>query len=183
MEGTLVLESSEAVARMRSGDPDAFAEVVESDKTLIVRYLYRLTGDHETARDLAQDTFVQAYKAIPRTSPDLSLKPWLYRIATNNALQHRRRKRLLSFVPFGDDSKDESLKGPGVDLAESAAVQEALLKVPEKLRVCMVLHHIDGFKYREIAGMLGISEDASRMRVARGSEEFRRRYAAEGDER
>jgi RNA polymerase sigma-70 factor (ECF subfamily) len=59
---------------------------------------------------------------------------------------------------------------------ETAAVHDALLKVPEKLRVCMVLHYVDGFKHREIAAMLGISEDAVRMRVARGSGQFRKLY-------
>ncbi len=62
-------------------------------------------------------------------------------------------------------------------------MQEALLEVPEKLRACMVLHFVGGFKYREIADTLGISEDAVRMRVARGSEGFRRAYRAGGDAR
>jgi RNA polymerase sigma factor (sigma-70 family) len=75
---------------------------------------------------------------------------------------------------------------PNIDInteqkaSEVAAVHEALLKVPEKLRVCMVLHFVDGFKHREIAQMLGISEDAVRMRVARGSQEFRKLYSTTG---
>ena len=179
MERVLVVDSSEAVFRVRAGDTEAFGGIVECFQSPIIRYLCGLTGDAELARDLAQDTFVQAFKSLSKTTRDLPLKAWLYRIATNNALQHRRRAKRVSFVPLSDN--------PGEDAAESAidtaAAQEALLKVPEKLRACMVLHFIDGFKYREIAETLGISEDAVRMRVARGSEAFRGFYRAEGDER
>lgn len=180
MKGTAVLESADAVARVRAGDVEAFAEIVERYQTPIVGYLYRLTGDHETAKDLAQDTFVRAYSGLSRTTTALPFRAWLYRIATNNALQYRRRKRIVSFLPFNGDP------GPGIgttrDGTESVAVQDILMRLPDKLRTCMVLHFMDGFKYREIAETLGISEDAVRMRVARGSEEFRKLYsAAEGD--
>ena len=179
------MENQDAVSRVRAGDTEAFAQIVEQFQLPIIRYLYRMTGDDELARDLAQDTFVQAYKGLAKTTPDLPLKTWLYRIATNNALQHRRRKRLISFLPFNadTDSKEDMAQAGDAD-TDRLAVVESLLKIPEKLRVCMVLHFIDGFKYREIAETLGISEDAVRMRVARGSDEFRRLYgAAGGDER
>ena len=177
MKGTLVLDTAEAVERVRAGDTGAYGEIVEAYQTAVIRYLYRLTGDYETAKDLAQDTFIQAYRALPKTTPDLTLRTWLYRIAINNALHHRRKKRTVSFVPLED--------GPGSEIAlesdigspvDAMAVQEALLRVPEKLRACMVLHYTDGFKYREITETLGISEDAVRMGVARGSDEFRKVY-------
>ena len=176
------MDNSDAVSRMRAGDMQAFKQMVQQFQSPIVRYLYGLTGDQELARDLAQDTFVQAYQSLARMKPDLSFKAWLYRIATNNALQHHRRKALVSFVQL-DESQGKGAGGDTADkVAEAAAVHEALLKVPQKLRVCMVLHFVHGFKHREIAEMLGISEDAARMRVARGSEEFRRLYSASGGE-
>ncbi len=172
------MEEPEAVSRMRAGDVRAFAEMVREFQAPIVRYLFRLTGDEELARDLAQDTFVQAYGSLVRTRPGLSLKAWLYRIATNNALRHFRRKALLSFEPFDEGRHGDAGSDTAQEAADREAVRQALLKVPEKLRVCVVLHFIDGFKHREIAEMLGISEDAARMRVTRGSEEFRRQYVA-----
>ncbi len=174
------MENPDVVARARKGDRGAFGEIVEVFQAPIVRYLYRLTGEIELARDLGQDTFVQAFEGLARTTQDLPFKTWLYRIATNNALQHRRRRKLLSFVPLGDEGQQNNLKYEQ-DLSGTAAVQEALLKVPPKLRVCMVLHMVDGFRYREIAETLGISIDAVRMRVARGSVEFRKHYGG-GDE-
>ena len=180
MNKTLLLDCSEAVARVRAGDAEAFAVIVEQFQSPIVNYLFRLTGDVELARDLAQETFIHAYKGLTGNRPVCSFRPWLYRIATNTALQHLRRQARVPFVPLDD----RRVPGRGLDPADedvnTAAVHEALLRVPEKLRVCVVLHFVDGFKHREIAGMLGISEDAARMRVNRGCAEFRRVYRASG---
>ena len=150
----------------------------------IVGYLRRLTGDHEGAQDLAQDTFVQAYKSILKTSSELSLKAWLYKIATNNARQFHRRRRLLSFIPLsGEEHSETPETGPSSRVVERMTIEEALLKVPHDRRVCMALHFVEGLKYREIADIVGVSEEAVRKRVARGSQDFRREYRGlSGDE-
>ena len=80
-----MLDDTQVIAQVRTGQTDAFGHIVERYQLPIVRYLTRLTGNIETARDLAQDTFLQAYKSILKTKSELSLKAWLYRIATNNA--------------------------------------------------------------------------------------------------
>jgi RNA polymerase sigma-70 factor (ECF subfamily) len=174
----MVLEEAVVIAQVRSGNSDAFAGIVEHFQSPIQRYLYRFTGDYELAKDLTQDTFIQAYKSILKTNSGLSLKAWLYRIATNNAYQYYRRKRLISFIPFSGLKKEieSSIADYAVDTTETMAIQEALVKVPEEQRTCLVLHLIEGFKYREIADTLGISEDAVRMRVARAKEAFQRSY-------
>jgi RNA polymerase sigma-70 factor, ECF subfamily len=149
-------------------------------QSAIIHYLYHLTGDSELARDLAQDTFLQAYKSLPKTIRDLPLKNWLYRIATNNAIGYHRRKTILSFIPW-EDNRRPHIEGDTLQqVSEAADVRAALLKLPEKLRVCLVLHLVDGFKHREIALVLGISEDAIRKRVTRGIETFRKLYSSPG---
>jgi RNA polymerase sigma-70 factor (ECF subfamily) len=173
------LEAISVIAMIRAGSVDAFAEIVEHYQVPIVRYLYRLTGDQETAQDLAQETFIQAYKGILKTKSELRLKAWLYRIATNNAWQYHRRRKLLSFVSFDEFRKPGT---PNVDdqsekMVEEMAIQEALCKVPPEQRVCLVLHFVEGFKYREIAETLGISEDAVRKRVSKGKQIFQRLYS------
>ena len=140
----------------------------------------RLTGDGETARDLVQKTFVDAHRGILSNDSDLALKAWLYRIATNNALQHLRRKRLIDFIPFSglSEAVASRLRAPSADPDERLAVEQALLKVPTDQRTPMVLHFVEGFRYREIAELLQISEEAVRKRVARGSQRFREAYKA-----
>ena len=179
------MDEARAVAQIREGDNDAFDEIMARYKTPLLRYLSRLTGDGELARDLTQKTFLDAYKGILATGEDLSLKAWLYRIATNNALQQRRRNNVLSFIPFSrlGDAITGRLRAPAAPLDEKLAVEEALLRVPADQRTPMVLHFVEGFRYREIAELLGISEDAVRKRVARGSQLFRSEYreASEGE--
>lgn len=94
------LDDAQAIALVRSGETDAFATIIETYQTRIVRYLYRLTGDRDEAEDLAQDTFLQAYQSILKTTSELSLSAWLYRIAMNNANRRWRRRKLISFIPL-----------------------------------------------------------------------------------
>ena len=175
-----MLDETQVLARVRNGNNTAFSEIMEYYHMPIQRYLFRLTGDFDTAKDLTQDTFLQAYKNILKTNNNISLKAWLYRIATNNAWQNSRRKKLLSVLTFKSHREPaaNSENQPGID--ESIAIQETLRKIPAKFRVCMVLHFIEGFKYREIAETIGITEEAVRKRVARGSDEFRKLYDSGG---
>jgi RNA polymerase sigma factor (sigma-70 family) len=176
------LEEAYVISQVRAGKADAFAEIVTHYEVPILRYLYRLTGDHEVAQDLTQDTFIKAYKGILKTKNDISFRAWLYRIATNNALQFRRRKRLLSFIPFtrSEEMNIPSAEDSAVRTDDRMIIEEVLLKVPQEQRICMVLHFVEGLKYREVAEIVGISEDAVRMRVARGRHAFLKIYNEKG---
>ncbi len=181
-----MLNEAQVIAQVRTGRTDAFGEIIEHYQAPILRYLLRLTGSHEVAEDLAQETFLSAYRGILKTKSDLSFKAWLYKIATNNARQYHRRRRILSFLPLPErESADE----PGGDtlsesVGERLTVQQAMLNVPQDRRACMVLHFVEGLKYREIAEIVGTSEEAVRKRIARGSKDFREAYGglSEGDE-
>ena len=175
------MDEAEVVALVRNGNAQAFGKIVEYYHASIHRYHYRLTGNYDLADDLAQDTFIQAYENMIKTDSKLSLRAWLYKIAENNARQYYRRKKLVAFIRFSSGDADDIPAGNWIDeTSRSLAIKEAMLKVPYKNRVCMVLHFLEGFKYREIAETLGISKEAVRKRVARGSLEFRRHYSGEG---
>jgi RNA polymerase sigma-70 factor (ECF subfamily) len=171
-------EASTLLNDLRTGNPDSFEKVVEQYQRPIIRYLYRLTGDYQVAQDLAQDTFFNAYKNIHKTDPDLKLGAWLYRIATNNALQYHRRKKILGFIPFEAIGKSGT-KGNGAhpeDPVEDMAIRDTLSKIPYQQRVCLVLYYIEGYKCREIADALEVSEAAVRKRISRAVKSFRRIY-------
>ncbi|UCE97423.1 MAG: RNA polymerase sigma factor [Dehalococcoidia bacterium] len=174
------MDEVQVVSLVRNGNTEAFADIVDQYQFPISRYIKRLTGDDEVTKDLAQDTFLNAYEGILKTDSELSLKAWLYRIATNNVLQYKRRKRLISFIPFVEYKKQDNLSVDTKDLDNRMQIEEVFLKVPDSQRVCLALHYIEGFHYREIANILGISEDAVRMRVVRGSKEFQRLYKQGG---
>ncbi len=182
MEEAAVLDDTALTALVLSGDRQAFAGIVTRYEIPLQRYLYRLTGDYELSRDLAQDTFIRAYGFLRGSDFVIrdSLRSWLYRIAVNNARKYFRRKKLIAFIPFLKSSDGARM----VDETEnSLRIEEVLLKLNRAQRECLVLHFAEGFKYREIAGILGISEEAVRKRVARGSREFRRLYSSDGEVR
>jgi len=159
------------VTDLRAGKPDAFRDIVDRYQRQILRYLYRLTGELELAKDLTQDTFVQAFESIPKTDPDLplQLRPWLFRVATNKAMQHYRRRKIVHFIPFAH-SRDVDIsdsRDPSEEIIERLSVEDALCQVAVQQRTCLVLHFVEGFKYREIAQTLGISEDAVCRKDAR----------------
>lgn len=168
-------DEAQVISMVRAGNTDAFTDVVECYQGSIIRYLHRLTGEYEVALDLAQDTFVRAYQGILKTDAELSLKPWLYKIATNLARQHHRRKRILSFVPLAH-VKEPKASSATDNVDERLVIGEALRKVPAEQRRCIVLHFVERLNYREIGEILGTSEDAVRKRVVRGCEKFRQAY-------
>jgi len=167
------------VERLRARDAQAFRSLIERLQQPIAGYLHRLVGDREVALDLTQDTFVQVYKEIGKTSEDLSLDAWIYRIATNYGLRYLNRKRLKQFVRLENrEDFDESLAvaGPEDQIETRILVNQALSKMKPGDAAILQLHYGDGFTYEEIGQVMGMSSDAVRKRVARSVEKFRRLY-------
>jgi RNA polymerase sigma-70 factor (ECF subfamily) len=165
------------VARARAGDQAAFGQIFDQYQTPLVNYLYRVVGDWELAADLAQDTFLKAYQALARTEETLQLGSWLYRIATNTALDALRRRKRITWVPFLTDMEPVA---PGSDPASSVPtedlVRQALQAVPVDQRIPLVLHLHQGLSYKEIAELLGIAPNLVAVRVFRARERFIKIY-------
>jgi RNA polymerase sigma-70 factor, ECF subfamily len=132
----------------------------------------------EKASDLTQDTFLKAFQKIDGIRSEQAFKAWLYRIATHTVYSYWRRARLKMFISLdgANPSVEQTISDPKENVEEKVAVRLALLEVPRRQRECMVLHLVGGFKYREIAKTMGISEDAVRMRITRKKEIFRDAY-------
>src|SRR6202163_384629 len=90
----------QVVERLRAGDTQTFCSLIERLQQPLTGYLHRLVGDREVALDLAQDTFLQVYKEIGKTTGELKLDAWIYRIATNFGLRYLNRQRLKQFIRF-----------------------------------------------------------------------------------
>ncbi len=89
------------IQAVRAGNAEAFELVVREFQPRLYRFIYGMVGDAEVARDLTQDTFLSAYRALPETSEDLNLTGWLFQIARNHARSHWRRGKLFAWLPFG----------------------------------------------------------------------------------
>ncbi len=162
------------VIRAQGGDAAAFAEIFERYQHRIINYIYGLVHDRELANDLAQESFLKAYRALPRMGSDLRLAPWLYRIAGNTAFSALRRRRLIRWLPLLNDG----IMTPDIDgdVAEAEAVHRALAKLPAKYAAPLLLHSHEGLSCNEIAEILGISAGAVKTRLFRAREAFRTAY-------
>ena len=169
----------QGVERLRERDAQAFRSLIDRLQQPITGYLHRLVGDREVALDLAQDTFVQVYKEIDKTSGELALDAWIYRIATNYGLRYLNRKRLRQFVQLESrENFDESLAvaGPEDQTETRILIEQALGIMKPKDAAVLQIHYGNGFTYEEIGQVMEISSEAVRKRVARSVEKFRKVY-------
>jgi RNA polymerase sigma-70 factor, ECF subfamily len=169
------------VASAQAGDRSAFATLFLQFNARICTYLAQLIGDNDVGRDLAQDTFVAVWRALPEMRDTTRFVPWLYRIATNTARSHQRHARIVHWLPWSSSSPSAELpslttSGPEQHAGESELVMLALSQLAPQHRTCLLLQIEAGFSQREIAGMLDISEKAVSAYVSRGREQFRREY-------
>lgn len=174
-----MLTDVQVVERLRARDAQAFRSLIEQIQQPVTGYLHRLVGDREVALDLAQDTFLQVYKEIGKTSGDLVLEAWIYRIATNYGLRYLNRKRLKQFVGLeAREMYDGGLAaaGPEGQVETRILVQQALGMLKPKDAAVLQLHYGNDFTYEEIGEVFGISSEAVRKRVARSVEKFRAVY-------
>ena len=171
---TLVMEKQQTIDLLRCGDGKAWEDIVLEYQAPLSRYLYNMVRDKELARDLTQDTFIEAYRGVSNTKGELKLKSWLYRIATNNAIQVLRRRKIISWTTWTEEKHDRKETGNiEDDFAKREIVRIVLDKLPEKYRAVLLLHDYQGFKCHEIGGILNISLDAAKKRLARGRCMFR----------
>lgn len=171
-----VVDEGDLVAQARAGDPSAFEQLYERYHMPILNYLHRMVGDRTVAEDLAQDAFVKAYRALPDTRPDLAFKAWLYRIATNTAISHARRKKIVQWIPFApsqDHATDESVEG---SVTRRYDVEKTLAKLPEHYVAVLLLRHYQGLSVAETAAALDITETACKLRLFRARKAFAAAY-------
>jgi RNA polymerase sigma-70 factor (ECF subfamily) len=144
-------------------------------------YIRRLCGDSELADDLLQETFVKAYRALPRTRPDLSPRPWLYKIATNmvrSTLRLTQWKRVLPFSikPPEEQPDNQTMEN---DYAEAELVERALATIKPEYAAPLLLHWREGFSIEEAGVILGLSKENLKKRLYRAKKAFGEAYTRE----
>jgi RNA polymerase sigma-70 factor (ECF subfamily) len=179
--------------RLKSGDVIAFNRLVEERHGDIYALLYRLTEDPEEARDLTQETFLQAFRNIAGFRSEADLRTWLYRIAVNQARnrwrlwKRRRRDRTVSLdAPVGDEGSaplsavltDEGTRDPeqqALARERERALRAALSTLSRSYREVIILRDIEGLSYEEVAQALDMNIGTVKSRLSRGRDELRRR--------
>jgi RNA polymerase sigma factor (sigma-70 family) len=175
--GTVAKTDRELVEASRRGEHVAFGQLVERYQAAVCAVSYSSTGDWSLSEDVAQDTFLVAWRQLGQLRETARLRPWLCGIARNLARKARRRTRREQLT---DDEPAMSADGASPFEATAAAeadqvVREALSRVPDSYREVLVLYYRENRSIGDVASTLGLTEAAALQRLARG-----RRYLADG---
>lgn len=171
------------IAQTLAGRRDAFGELVTRYQHRLYNMAVRLVGHPDDAADVVQEAFLHAYQALPSFKGDAEFFTWLYRIAFNAAISHKRRKRPVTGLdPAGDDDTgrepEDQSDGvrPGAAMERSEHVQAlyaALGRLSDEHRQVLQMKDIDGLKYEDIAAVLGIPVGTVRSRLHRARLDLR----------
>lgn len=181
------LSDAEVMLRVAKGDDAAFDYLVEKYRRPIISFMYRTTHNQGTAEELAQEVFLRVYRSRESYEASAKFTTWLYRIATNLAVnnardtKHERAENQVSL-----DEPDEET-GSTMDVADTrlsveqqllrderlAAIRKVVEALPERQRMAVLMHKYQNMDYKEIAAVLKLSESATKSLLFRAYESLR----------
>ena len=163
----------ELMREYQSGRFEAFDEIYASTAPPLRRYLLSQARDGAKADDLVQETFLQMHRARHTYDPSYPLMPWAMAIARHVWLMDRRTLSRRPWAPDDVTAIELPVKGEASAFAETSAVRRALGQVAPARRDAVILHHLLGFTFKEIAQRAGIAETAAKLRSSRGIAQLR----------
>lgn len=179
----------EVVALARAGHDPAYRELLRRYERPIFSLLYRMVRDRELAEDLAQETFVKALNALESYRPEYKFSSWIFKIANNAAIDHLRRRELdtlsLDGAPHADtpEAMEATALQVGanqespLDTVEAkelgAAIEIAISRLRPEYRACILLRHVEGRAYEEIAEILHLPLGTVKTYIHRARNELR----------
>ena len=159
---------------------DLVADLFDRYQPAIFSYLCRLVGVRDLAEELTQEAFLRAYDARRKLPDVANRRAWLYRIATNLALNAIKRRARFAWLPWGDrvaahSTGDEAF----AQVRQRSVLEQALASLPPQYRAPLLLYSHHGFTVSEVAQALGLSEGAVKVRLHRACEKFKEVYLIE----
>lgn len=171
--------SPELVEACRRGDPGAFDELVRTTYRSVYSLAYRIVGNADDAADVTQDTYVRAWRSLRGFRGDANLSTWLYRVASNVALTHLKR-RARAAIPTGDDMPDVPVADSTEQQADAEMLETALARLPAGARAVVVMKDVYGLSCEEIAKEMGTTEGAVKVRLFRARQRLADELASVG---
>jgi RNA polymerase sigma-70 factor (ECF subfamily) len=176
-EDTRVDWEAALVQRACAGDSRAFERLYREHAGRVYGLCLRMTRDAQLAEDCTQDTFINAWRALPKFETRSSLSTWLHRIAVNVSLAKRRKSSPVEPTPDDDEgvAAEWTLETP----VEVREIETAIGELPEGARDALVLHALYGYSHVEAAQMLGIAEGTCKAQLHRARKLLRDRLGVE----
>jgi RNA polymerase sigma-70 factor (ECF subfamily) len=162
----LLAEEHRLIRTAQQGDRCAFARLAEDYYDRLYRWLYHLSRDRHAAEDLTQETLLKAFTNLTKFRAGSNFRAWLFRIAHNNFINQRRaasrqREALPENLPDDEDGPPEQT----VQNEERTLLAAAVTKLPPDFRAAFLLRVEEGLSFRQIAGILELTEETARWRV------------------
>jgi RNA polymerase sigma-70 factor (ECF subfamily) len=183
------LPDADVAALAKEGREPAFRELVRRYERPVFSLIFRMVRDRETAEDLAQDTFIKVLNNIDRYRSEFKLSSWLFKIANNVTIDHLRRRQLATVSLDGSPhaataaeaqatSLDVESRGQSaLEAIESrelgSAIEQAIGKLRPEYRSCILLRHVEGRSYEEIAATLDLPLGTVKTYIHRARHELR----------
>jgi len=183
------LSDAEVMLLAGTGDDSAFEYLVDKFRRPIVSFMYRMTHNQAIAEELAQEVFLRVYRSRSSYQAEAKFSTWLYRIATNLAVNHARDTRTERTASTVNLDEPDPETGTTPDVADAtpnveadtlrdermAAIRKHVMALPERQRVAVLMHKYQGLDYKEIGKVLKLSESATKSLLFRAYETLRER--------
>lgn len=183
------ITDQEVVALARAGKEAAYRELLRRYERPVFSLIYRMVRDRELAEDLAQESFVKVLNALDSYQPEYKFSSWIFKIANNAAIDHLRRREIVTLSLDGapgartaDEVEATALQA--VDRSESAldeleakelgtSIEQAIARLRPEYRACILLRHVEGRAYEEIAATLNLPLGTVKTHIHRARHELR----------
>ncbi len=173
------LPEVEVVKRIMAGEKQLYGQIIDKYQRSIYNLAYRMLGNREDALDLAQETFLRAFKKLELYDQSRPFSPWIHRIASNLCLNQFRKKKLHTVPLVMDDGEggefnrqiEDKGKEPGEQIVIKENKQElikAIGQLPEKYRVPLILRHFHHYTYEEIGEVMEVPPGTVKTWIYRG---------------
>jgi RNA polymerase sigma-70 factor (ECF subfamily) len=183
------LPDADLVALAQEGRDEAYRELIRRYERPVFSLVYRMVRDREAAEDLAQETFIKVLNNIEKYSPEFKFSSWLFKIANNLAIDSLRRRRLntvsidgaagaatqaeIEATSFEIGDRSENALDELANKELGAAIEVAIAKLRPLYRSCILLRHVDGRSYEEIAQLLDLPLGTVKTYIHRARHELR----------
>ena len=183
------LPDADVVALAQRGREDAFRELVRRYERPVFSLIFRMVRESATAEDLAQDTFIKVLNHIDKYRPEFKLSSWLFKIANNVAIDHLRRRQIATISMSGSPhagtaseveatsfdiaSDDESALDEMESKELGSAIEKAIARLRPEYRSCILLRHVEGRSYEEIAATLDLPLGTVKTYIHRARHQLR----------
>lgn len=185
----VALTDQEVVVLARLGQESAFRDLIRRYERPVFSLVYRMVRDRELAEDLVQEAFIKALNALESYRPEFKFSSWIFKIANNAAIDHLRRRELVTLSLDGAPNAQtpDAIEATALQIGDRAesplaeleakeiggAIEAAIARLRPEYRACIMLRHVEGRPYEEIAEMLGLPLGTVKTYIHRARNELR----------